>query len=245
MDPRTTRKLLAGGFAVALTAIGATALAQQDKGKGRAAASLRVAVVDIGLLFKSYKRKDDFETHINERRERIKKDLDEEQKRLVAIRQEMNQFREGSDPWLRAREKLEMAQFSLELKGKRLQAELKSKVEQRTLQILNEIEQTIGSFGKKYGFDLILKIDKAERVKLPGSGELVEHFQERIFRAQISDVLYYNGDKLDITRNVLTVLNSKENLEAMAELAAKAERERAVSAAPAEDGGEAKRETPK
>lgn len=220
MKPRTTRLFL-GALALAVAA-GASAIAQQQP---KAAPPLRVAVVDINLLFKNYKRKDEFEQSINERREKIKQEIDADQRALVAIRKEWNQYRENSEPWLRSREKLKMAQFSLDLKGERLQAELKNRVEQRTLMILNEIERTVAEFGKTYGFDLILKIDRAEHGK--GGGELVEHFQERIFRAQISDVLYFSG-KLDITRNVLTVLNSKDNLEKRAAESAELEREAAL-----------------
>ncbi len=220
MKPRTSRLFL-GALALALAA-GASAIAQQQP---KQAPQLRMAVVDINLLFKNYKRKDEFEQSINERREKIKQELDADQKAQIALRKEWNQYRENSEPWLRAREKLKMAQFALELKGERLQTELKNKVEQRTLLILNEIERTVADFGKDYGFDLILKIDKAEHAK--GGGELVEHFQERIFRAQISDVLYFSG-KLDITRNVLTVLNSKENLEKRAAESAELERAAAL-----------------
>ena len=90
-------------------------------------------------------------------------------------------------------------------------------MEQQTLQILTELETTIASFGKRYGYDLILKIDSGAG-PTEGGSELVEHFQERIFRAQISDVLYFR-DALDITKSVLQYLNSKDNLARMERLA--------------------------
>ncbi len=185
----------------------------QNRPKGQA---LKIGVVDIGDLFKKYKRKDTFEKDINDQRERLKKELEGEKKRLVKKRKEFDSlpFRKGSEPWLRAREELKIAQFRWELKGERMQKGLRNEVEHNTLQILQELESTISVWGKSQGYDLILKIDKAKRAGAGGGagGDLVEHFQERIFRAQISDVLYYNQNALDVTQSVLRYLNLPANL---------------------------------
>ena len=196
--------------AAALAATGV--LAQQpapEKKKSR-----RVGVVDVGLLFKEFKRKDAFEKQINEQRKRLKDELDKEQEKLKKLRSELEKsgYRKGSEPWLRQREKLKLAQFSWELKGERMQNALKHEVEQNTLQILSEIEHTIGNYGSRYGYTYILKIDKAEKGKSGENSDLVQHFQERIFRAQISDVLYFDKS-IDITQPVLQYLNHKRNLD--------------------------------
>ena len=81
--------------------------------------------------------------------------------------------------------------------------------------ILTELTKTIETYGKKYGYDLILKIDKASARGEKGKGELVAQFQEAIFRAQISDVLYFNDRALNITANVEKLLNSAGNLKRM------------------------------
>lgn len=97
-------------------------------------------------------------------------------------------------------------------------------VEEQTLQILTELETTIASYGKRAGYDLILKVDSGGG-PTEGGGELVEHFQERIFRAQISDVLFFK-DTLDVTKRVLDYLNSKGNLAKMERQAAERKRGR-------------------
>lgn len=215
--------ILAAGAALGAVATG---FAQQpNPNPNRVARPLKVGVVDIGLLFKEYKRKDDFEKEINRRRELMKKEIDGDAEGLKdsRIKLERSALREGGEAWLREREKIKMAQYSLELKTERLQAALKNEVEQQTLQILTEIEGTIELYGKQFGYDLILKIDKSERGAAVGQADsdLVAHFQERIFRAQISDVLYYNREQLDITGSVLVILNGDANIQRMAREAEK------------------------
>jgi Skp family chaperone for outer membrane proteins len=179
--------------------------------------ALKLGVVDIGVLFKGYKRKDTLESLINERRESMKTDLKAEHERVKDLRLRLDKggMREGSEPYARAAQDIRLAQFALELKQDRLQANLKKQVEQHTLMILTELTKTIETYGKKYGYDLILKIDKASARGEKGKGELVAQFQEAIFRAQISDVLYFNDRALNITANVEKLLNSAGNLKRM------------------------------
>jgi Skp family chaperone for outer membrane proteins len=211
--PNLSRAAFVLGLAL-MAGIGATAvMAQQQPKKPAAKKAQKMGVVDVGLLFKEYKRKDEFETRINAQRKRLKSELEAEHKNLKTLRKafETVPYRKGSGPWLREREKLKLAQYRWELKGERMQNALKNEVEHNTLQILQEIEGTIAAYGKRYGYDLILKIDKAERSPMGQRGDLVEHFQERIFRAQISDVLYY-GPNLNITKSVLRYLNHPNNV---------------------------------
>ena len=198
---------------LAAAALAATGVWAQQPAPQKKPARQRVGVVDVGLLFKEFKRKDAFEKQINAQRKRLKDELDKEQEKLKKLRREFEKsgYRKGSEPWLREREKLKLAQFSWELKGERMQNALKHEVEQNTLQILSEIEHTIGNYGSRYGYTYILKIDKAEKSPTGASSDLVQHFQERIFRAQISDVLYFDKT-IDITQPVLKYLNHAQNI---------------------------------
>ncbi|RMG14916.1 MAG: OmpH family outer membrane protein [Planctomycetota bacterium] len=205
-------------LALGLAVLAGSALAQDPpKRPARGPRPLKVGVVDIGVLFKGYKRKDELEKIINERREQMKEEIQKERERVRDLRERLDKggLRENSEPYLRAVTDIKLAQYQLELKQERLQASLKKLVEQHTLQILSELESTIEAYGRKYGYDLILKIDKAQRAGAGGESDLVQHFQERIFRAQISDVLYFNERALNITRNVETLLNSPANLRKM------------------------------
>ncbi|MEZ6188813.1 MAG: OmpH family outer membrane protein [Planctomycetota bacterium] len=197
------------GISLALVGLGigfgATVQAQN---KGR---PTRIGVVDIGILFKDYKRKDDLEAKINQEREDMKGEIEGDEKRLAekAKALENGPLRKGSAPWQQQADLLREEQFRLELKQKRLQQALQKRVEENTLQILEELESTIKSYADPRRFALVLKVDKSGPDT--SDSELSKKFQEQIFRAQISDVLYYDTT-VDITEEVKTLLNSAENL---------------------------------
>jgi Skp family chaperone for outer membrane proteins len=210
---RQSRPFLALGLTLALCA---PAIAQNKptpakKPAKRVARSLKLGVVDIGVLFKSYKRKDVLEEAINTRREAMKAEIDKEIGRIkdMSARLQKSDLRPGSDAYNQAATDIKLANYALELKQKSLQASLKKHVEQQTLQILNELQKTIEEYGKTYRYDLILKIDRGGREG--AKGELYAQFQEEIFRAQISDILYFSRT-LDITKNVERELNKSSNL---------------------------------
>jgi Skp family chaperone for outer membrane proteins len=140
--------------------------------------AMKVGVVDIGLLFRDYKRKDVLEGRVNAERE---------------------------------------------------QNALKKRVEEFTLQILTELETTIRTYGERHRFDLILKSDREEQTPEGQQSELVQQFQERIFRAQISDVLFF-APTVDITDNVKRLLNDDDNMKRMEQLEVERERRRAAAA---------------
>ena len=82
--------------------------------------------------------------------------------------------------------KLEEERSKAKLMKKELEQGLKQDVEANTLQILWELQESIRRYGKEHGFTFILKTDEANE-RRPG-GHLLAQFQERIFRAQISEL---------------------------------------------------------
>ena len=147
---------------------GAYVVSAQDKPKAparRASKTLKVGVVDIGVLFKSYKRKDTLEEEINKKREEITGELKKKAEKIQEMRKriEKSQLREGSEPWMRAMRDIELEQYRLKLEKDHLQNSLKKEVERHTLKILNELRKTIARYGSHYKYDLILKIDNEGR----------------------------------------------------------------------------------
>lgn len=219
-----------GALAFAL-ATGAVATVVAQQGQPQARRPLKVGVVDIGILFRDYKRKDVLEQAVNAERERVKSEIEAARKEIQQERVGLDNgpFREGSEPYLQALDQIKLKQYQLELKVERLQGALKKRVEELTLQVLTEIERTIEAYGKRHGYDLILKSDK-DTTGGDARGELAQQFQERIFRAQISHVLFYDGG-MEISAAVLQTLNSDENLREMERRAA--ERGKPAAGAPA------------
>jgi Skp family chaperone for outer membrane proteins len=214
MDERVRGRIGVGLICLSI-GFAATVVAQQGD-QPRRRRSVKIGVVDVGVLFKEYARKDDLEQSINEERERMKENVKAEAERLKKMRDALDAqgLRRDSIAWLEQADRIRVEQHRLEYTEKRLQLELKKRVEEFTLQILGELEQTIAAYGKRYGFSLVLKIDKASQGEDAAEGSLAEQFQERIFRAQISDVLFHK-DEINITQGVLDMLNSPEWIEKM------------------------------
>lgn len=205
-----SRVLLGAG----LLAIGwcAAVVAQGKPVPEKSGPNLKVGVVDIGTLFKKYSRKDQLESQINKEREEMRKQVEAEEKRLTERRAAIDQlYKRGSEAWEVEVEKLQLEAKALEMKEQRLQRVLKKRVEEFTLRVLTELEATIARYGQDHSFSLILKVDKSARDPNQDAGELAAQFQERIFRAQISDVLYHH-DNVDVTNGVLALLNDPRNI---------------------------------
>ena len=194
----------------------ASATAQEDPPRRR----FRVGVVDIGRLFLEYTRKDRLEESINRERESMREEVERETEGLRRERQGLEDYEPNSVAWLERRDQIQTAAFSLERKSERLQTVLKKRVEEFTLQILDELEYTIQHYGNRYQYTLILKVDGTqEEGAETDEVSLAAQFQERLFRAQISDVLYFH-DAINITDGVLELLNSEAWLEEMERRAA-------------------------
>lgn len=217
----------------------ATVVAQQPpQPQGDEAAKkrgLKIAVVDIGVLFRDYKRKEKLEEAVNAERDKIRKQLEADTEDLKRLRKNFDNapFVPGSEPWMALRDEIRLKSNEFDYKSERLQGVLKKRVEELTLQILTELQLTITSFGKRNGYDLIFKSDDDESAQIQ-QGELGQQFQERIFRAQISDVLFHSN-AVDITEAVKQQLNSDSNVRDM-EKREEEERKKRMAPPPAPPG---------
>jgi hypothetical protein len=123
---------------------------------------------------------------------------------IESLRKQLDLLKEGSETWRAKRKELKLEAKKFEVMRDGMEEELKLEVENLTLQILDEIEEKVREFGKAGGYDMIVKIDTK------GWGD--ERFQERIFRAQVSSVLYHDA-RLDVTNSILAALNDKDWVE--------------------------------
>jgi Skp family chaperone for outer membrane proteins len=191
-------------------AMGATLLAATPA-QGQNAAPLRVALVDIGVLFKQYKRKDDLENQVNAKKTQLEGAAKQQQSICEGLRKALDLATEGSAYWRDKRKELKLAVKNYEVLRDSAEEELKLEVENLTLMILDEIEEKVREYGKgtpggPSTYDMIIKVDSK------GWGD--ERFQERIFRAQVSSVLWYDP-RLDVTNTILAALNDPAHLEKM------------------------------
>ena len=189
-------------LAVAVVAsLAATAIAQNPGPQGRA---LVVGVVDLGVVFKGYKRKDELEKQVNAQKERLEKLAQSQRDALQKMRKDLDLLQTNSPTYRMKKYEILTAMKTAEVSAQQAEEELKAQVEGLTLQLLDEIEECVREYGKQNGYDLVLKIDTK------GWGD--ERFQERIMRAQVSSVLYHDP-KVDITNSIVAVLNSEAHLQ--------------------------------
>lgn len=155
----------------------------------------RVAVVDVGVLFRDYQRKDRMERAVNELREMYRSLLDEQQRWAAEERARV------ADAEERAR-----VDARFEARKREVEERLKERVEAATLQLLDELEYGVALHARRAGLALVLKIDGGDPA---WASALRSGHQERIYRAQIQDVLFQDGT-LDRTGEVLALVNGDE-----------------------------------
>lgn len=194
----TRRDLLSLGALGAGAALGSALLAPTVARAADNNPGIKVGLVDIGVVFKRYKRKEDLEKEINARKEGYEKQGQEQRKVLEGLQNSLNLIKEGTDLYRQKRKELNLQMSQMKVIRDGWEEDLKFQIENLTLMILNEIENRVTKFGTDNKFDLIIKIDSQ------GWGD--ERFQERIFRAQVSSVLYFDK-KLDVTDQVVALLN--------------------------------------
>jgi hypothetical protein len=196
-DDHSRRDFLTLGGVAAGAAFGATLVGTQQAALAQTA-GLKVALVDIGVVFKNYQRKNALEKQINAKKDKLEAQGKQQAQIIENLRKALDLLKEGSELWRQKRKDLKLEAKKFEVMRDGMDEELKLEVENLTLQILDEIEERVREFGKSQAYDLIVKIDTK------GWGD--EKFQERIFRAQVSSVLYYDA-KLDVTNTIVAMLN--------------------------------------
>jgi Skp family chaperone for outer membrane proteins len=180
----------------ALGLVVARAFAEGNEPKAR---PLLVGVIDIGLVFKNYSRKDEIEREINatkagyERQAQQQEKEIDEKKRNAPSDPNSQEYRD----WI---EDLKETGAVIKARRDRWEATLKAQVERVTVQMLEDIDAATNDYAKANGFDLLLRADSV------GWGD--ERFQERIFREQVRSVVYRERS-LDVTAAITKLLNDR------------------------------------
>lgn len=184
-----------GLLAASLLTLVATSNSLQAQGKDKRPA-LKVGLVDLGVVFNKYKKKIALENAINNLKDQYNKKIKAQNKLLRQLDRELEDLKGSKASALEDRIKLEMERRRI-MKG-RMERDLRKKLVEMTLKLLDDINKEIKAYGKRYGYTFILKVDNQ------GFGR--EEFREKIFRAQVQSVLYYDA-AIDITQPILKVLN--------------------------------------
>lgn len=159
----------------------------------------KIGLVDIGAAFDQYKKKGVLEAEINALKARFQERYRQQRKRI----KELNaQSGEASGEALR---ELEM-QIQLELQRSRIMKkqadeQLGEKLNSMTVELLQDIDRAIKSYGKEEGYAFILRIGGPDY-----SGEDVKN---QLFQFQTQTAAYHDP-ALDLTADIVAGLNKAE-----------------------------------
>jgi Skp family chaperone for outer membrane proteins len=182
-------------FALGLVVARAFAEGTEPKAK-----PLLVGVVDIGLAFKNYSRKDDLEKEINAVKDGYQQEAEKEEAVLETKRRHLALLTPSSDKYRDLNQDVKETIALMKVRREGWEAKLKADVERLTLLVLDDIDAAANDYAKTNGFDLILKADSV------GWGD--ERFQERLFREQVRSVIY-REPSLDVTEAVTKLVNDR------------------------------------
>ncbi len=170
------------------------------------ARQLKVGVVDLAAVFRKYDRTREADAQIGALRDEI----DREGKRIaVEIENLRKELAAGAPGWQLRREELKLKAKEFEVRRELYDERMKLATDRLRLQLLDEIESAIREFGEKNSFDLILKSE--------GRGWGSESHQEREQKAHWEAIAFHSS-KLEVTGDVLAILNDPEVLKKRAPL---------------------------
>ncbi len=187
------RGVWVGVFAVAASLCAAApARAQQ-------AAPIKLGVVDLAKVFKGYKKSAELEKRINAERDALKAELDAIKKKISDLNKELDLLDFGSPTYQKKEEEKARAVGLYELKKRRLEDRIKRRWEEYNVALLDDINAVVAEYGKQHGYTLIFKVD-------------TEPSKDQKLLAGLRNVLYF-AQTIDITNDIVTILNRRYELE--------------------------------
>jgi len=157
----------------------------------------RVAVVDIGQLFRNYRKAIDYANMQRVEGQRLQAEDDAKEAALQKESNILNELRPGTGDYEKQVEKIE--RMDLDRRGWQTMESNRHQrlVLQRTTEMYNEIVRVSGDVARKAGYNLVMTKEPPDAAVMRSMDELLR-----------TKVLYA-ADTLDITTDVLTQLNEQ------------------------------------
>ena len=161
--------------------------------------SFRVAVVDVGEVFEQYHKKKEFDATLRAQHNKRMEVMQEKQKELRKLQEEVQLFDLGTDARKRAEERLYQKRVEYEVYGKIGGEEFAAAQKQYTLKLYEEIRRRIAEYAKGHQIDLVLKKED-EGI----SANTIELIQLEI---KLRHVVYATP-RMDITKELIATMNA-------------------------------------
>ena len=194
-------KLMCLGAAVAVIAL-CFCVIQQNEARGGAAAAVssRVAVCDLSKVFDDYKRAKHLNDQLNERRRKIKAEIEQRRETLEKTGQQLKGLNPGGEEYDKVLKKVQHLQVDMEV-WRRIQEQTLLRDHLRlTRDMFDEISKAVGAIAAQKGIDLVVQLEPRD-IQAKNSQELIAQL--------INRKVLYNKDTLDITGDVLRYVNEK------------------------------------
>jgi len=161
----------------------------------------RIAVVSVRRILENSKTNARWETEARAESGEIRAELDKLSKELQAIEADMATRKVGSSDYLKLMREGTEKQAILEAKEKFYQQKLTLNQQQQIEQLYQDIIAAVASVAKDKGADLVIA---KEEFQFPSTS-----LRELTLVIQTSKVLY-NAEELDITNDVLALLDKEQ-----------------------------------
>jgi len=162
----------------------------------------KIGVVNITKVFESYKRKRALEEDLRSTREQKTRVIREKETELKQIVDELQMLDLGSEQRKNREADLEKKQVDLRSFTEVTAGNLAVQKREVTEALYTEIVKAIADYGKKNGFDLIIKYEDVE-IKSDSLDQLLYKINQRS--------VLYTSDAVDITQEVIGMLNKGQS----------------------------------
>ncbi len=160
----------------------------------------RVAVCDVELVFKNYRKASDLSNDMKKKADEIKAEDDKRDAAIKNLQMEVEQLLQGSNEYQKRQDELQMK--VLERKNWRdFQEQLAQREYARLTKIMyDDIMKAVGETAKEQGFQVVLYSDRSD-LPTDSATEILRSIERR--------KVLYSDSSVDLTEKVLLRLNGE------------------------------------
>ncbi len=161
---------------------------------------LKVGVVDIREVYRSYDRTEKFSKTFVEKKNKAQEKMKSLEEEMKQIQKELNSLEPLSDLWKKRAKKYYQLESEKKLMEDLWKQDTKQMLGRTTADIYDTIRKVIQDYADKNGYDVILKVNQSD-IKKQEMSRVNEQIATR-------SVLYFRKS-MDLTDKMITILNEQ------------------------------------
>lgn len=164
-------------------------------------ASTKVGVANTGQIFSQIKETKDLQLKIQEHGKTLAQQEQAKRANLNALQEARNQFKPESQQYQDKNQELMRAAIEFETWGRLNQADIQREKKQQMKYLFDKIEGAVGEVAKQRGLDLVVADQRGD---IPNLDQLNE---DQLRSALNQRIVLYSGSKVDITNDVIALMD--------------------------------------